>query len=233
MIGRSMHRKACIYFLHGNCRYGDSCRFSHVIRAAEYVHTEPDGVGDHRRSGAEAELKSVAPFKLEDLQSHLEGEMASSALSSSHSDALVYFPSGQDNLEALWKGFLMPADPRQVWPMNSQTQALNFINSGLYSLTKENTTRLFVKELGKPEGQGVSVMQKLLDLKYSNEAGMQRDVVSFQKGLVPLVTMLTMRRIELLSPHMDEANYIYSFVRTAHFQLCGIYLEKLKEIPQH
>lgn len=76
------------------------------------------------------------------------------------------------------------------------------------------------------------VIQELLDLKYSNDAGRRRDVVSFQRGLVPFVTLLTMRRMEMVSQHMDEANYVYAFIRTAHVQLFQVYLEHLEQIVE-
>ncbi|CAI5723385.1 unnamed protein product [Peronospora farinosa] len=39
-----------------------------------------------------------------------------------------------------------------------------------------------------------------------------------------------MRRMEIVSQHMEEANYVYAFVRTAHMQLFRLYLEHLNEI---
>ncbi|CAH0486771.1 unnamed protein product [Peronospora farinosa] len=124
----------------------------------------------------------------------------------------------------------MPLDPSNPWLVNSQTQALNFINSGLHALTKDNMATQFVRELGKTEGRGVLVIQELLDLTFSNDAGRCRNEVSFQRGFVPFVIMLTMRRMEIVSQHMEEANYVYAFVRTAHMQLFRLYLEHLNEI---
>ncbi|KAG6620839.1 NFX1-type zinc finger-containing protein 1 [Phytophthora cinnamomi] len=169
---------------------------------------------------------------MEALETQLTDKLASGTIFSGPSDALVCFWPGKDSLEGLWKGFLMPPEPDNPWLVNSQTQALNFINSGLHALNKDNLAPQFVRELGKTEGRGVLVLQELLDLKYSNDAGRRRDVVSFQRGLVPFVTLLTMRRMEMVSQHMDEANYVYAFIRTAHVQLFQLYLEHLDQIVE-
>ncbi|CAH0482405.1 unnamed protein product [Peronospora belbahrii] len=152
---------------------------------------------------------------------------------SGHSDTLVCFWPTRDRLDGLWKGFLKPLDPMKPWVMNSQTQALNFINSGLHALTNDNIIAThFVRELGKTQGCGLIVMQDLLNFTYSNDAGSSRTRVSFQRGLVPFVILLTMRRMEMVSQHMDEANYVYAFVRTAHVQLFQLYMEHFKQLVE-
>ncbi|KAG2767654.1 hypothetical protein Pcac1_g21236 [Phytophthora cactorum] len=231
-----MPPKVCFSFQRsGTCRFGDSCKFAHTAGADLQKSTiqlpastrEPSG----SRSNVNNSIDSV-PFSLETLQTQLAGKLTSGALISSHSDALVSFWPGRDRLEVLWKGFLMPQDPDNIWRVNSQTQALNFINAGLHALTKDNLAPQFVRELGKNEGRGVLVIQELLDLTYSNDAGRRRDIVSFQRGLVPFVTMLTMRRMEMVSQHMDEANYVYAYLRTAHVQLFRLYLDHLELIVE-
>jgi hypothetical protein len=228
-----MYQKACVYFRSGTCRFGDSCRYSHERSSGEAV-----GPGYNRtRSGGSSEAnvrdpEATSAFTLQELQGRLAEKLTSSALSSGNSDALVSFWPDEDRLETLWKGFLTPRDPSAPWLVDSQTQALNFISSGLCALTEDKTTSPFVKELGRTGGRGVAVIQSLLELKYSNDAGRQRDVVSFQRGLVPLVTMLTMRRLELVSLHMDEANYVFSFVRTAHARLFKLYLQHMGELVE-
>ncbi|RLN90337.1 hypothetical protein BBJ28_00013206 [Nothophytophthora sp. Chile5] len=172
----------------------------------------------------------TAPFSMEAARTQLAAQLASNALCSGHSDALVSFSPGQDRVEVLWKGFLMPQDPTNPWELSSQTQALNFLNSGLHALSNDRLASNFVRELGKTDGQGVFLMQDLLDLEYSTDAGRQREVVSFQRGLVAFVTMLTMRRMQMASLHMDEANYVYTYMRTAHVQLFRMYLEQLDDI---
>ncbi|KAG6957112.1 hypothetical protein JG688_00011105, partial [Phytophthora aleatoria] len=232
----TMPPKVCFSFQRsGTCRFGDSCKFAHTAGADLQKSTiqlpastrEPSG----SRSNVNNSIDSV-PFSLETLQTQLADKLTSGALISSHSDALVSFWPGRDRLEVLWKGFLMPQDPDNIWRVNSQTQALNFINAGLHALTKDNLAPQFVRELGKNEGRGVLVIQELLDLTYSNDAGRRRDIVSFQRGLVPFVTMLTMRRMEMVSQHMDEANYVYAYLRTAHVQLFRLYLEHLELIVE-
>ncbi|KAE9245768.1 hypothetical protein PF002_g7081 [Phytophthora fragariae] len=180
----------------------------------------------------ERESAPVSPFSLEALETQLTDKLASGTIFSGHSDALVCFWAGKDNLEVLWKGFLLPPEPNNPWLVNSQTQVLNFVNSGLHALHKDNLAPQFVRGLGKTDGRGVLVIQELLDLKYSNDAGRRRDVVSFQRGLVPFVTILTMRRMEMVSQHMDEANFVYAFIRTAHVQLFRLYLEHLEQIVE-
>ncbi|ETL45649.1 hypothetical protein L916_04299, partial [Phytophthora nicotianae] len=230
--------KICFNFQRtGKCRFGDSCKFSHTTDNNLQNSTIQLPTSTHTRenNGPRSNVKNPAasiPFSLETLQIQLADKLASGVLYSSHSDALVVFWPGQDRLEVLWKGFLMPQDPSIVWRVNSQTQALNFINSGLYALSKDNLAPQFVRELGKNEGRGVLVIQELLDLTYSNDAGRRREIVSFQRGLVPFVTMLTMRRMEMVSQHMDEANYVYAYLRTAHVQLFRLYLEHLEQIVE-
>ncbi|ETM51997.1 hypothetical protein L914_04280 [Phytophthora nicotianae] len=230
--------KICFNFQRtGKCRFGDSCKFSHTTDNNLQNSTIQLPTSTHTRenNGPRSNVKNPAasiPFSLETLQIQLADKLASGVLYSSHSDALVVFWPGQDRLEVLWKGFLMPQDPSNVWRVNSQTQALNFINSGLHALSKDNLAPQFVRELGKNEGRGVLVIQELLDLTYSNDAGRRREIVSFQRGLVPFVTMLTMRRMEMVSQHMDEANYVYAYLRTAHVQLFRLYLEHLEQIVE-
>ncbi|KAG7387259.1 hypothetical protein PHYPSEUDO_014545 [Phytophthora pseudosyringae] len=237
--GGAMPPKLCFNFQRtGKCRFGDACKFAHATagsnngvapRATAAQHPRENHCGP--RSGVNDPTES-APFSLEKLQTQLADKLTSGTLFSGHSDALVCFWPGRDRLEVLWKGFLMPPDPGNVWRVNSHTQALNFINAGLHALTKDSMASQFVRELGRTEGRGVLVIQELLDLTYCNDAGRRRDAVSFQRGLVPFVTLLTMRRMEMVSQHMDEANYVYAYLRTAHVQLFRLYLEHLEQLVE-
>ncbi|GMF19711.1 unnamed protein product [Phytophthora lilii] len=237
-----MPPKLCFSFQRsGRCRFGASCKFSHSqgggneeepLNRGNYVNSYgKDGGGGRRNDGATDSVVTT-PFSLDKLQTRLAEKLAPSTIFSGHSDTLVCFWPGRDRLEVLWKGFLMPKDPNNPWRVDSQTQALNFVNSGLHALAKDNLASQFVRELGKTEGRGVLVLQELLDLPYSNDAGRRRDVVSFQRGLVLFVAMLTMRRMEMVSQHMDEANYVYAYIRTAHAQLFRLYLEHLVQIVE-
>ncbi|CAI5747321.1 unnamed protein product [Peronospora destructor] len=202
-----MPRKPCFHFLYRKCRYGDSCKFSHTMSAASdttffqehntrgYSRTGLLNIGSER-DDISREPVAVPTFSLNALETQLRENSASGRICSGHCDTLVCFWPGRDRLEVLWKGFLTPLDPSNPWLVNSQTQALNFINSGLHALTKDNTATQFVRELGKTEGRGVLVIQELLDL----------------------------------SQHMEEANYVYAFVRTAHLQLFRLYLKHLNQI---
>ncbi|KAL3665452.1 hypothetical protein V7S43_009487 [Phytophthora oleae] len=226
-----MPPKICFNFQNtGKCRFGDSCKFAHGA-------TQPPSGNNFQRERTSSNNYStdptpVAAVSLETLQTQLEDKLKSGALFFGHSDALVCFWPGRDRLEMLWKGFLMPQDPNNIWSVNSQTQALNFTNSALHALTKDNLAPQFVRELGKTDGRGVLVIQELLDLTYSNDAGRRRDLVSFQRGLVPFVTVLTMQRMEMVSQHMDEANYVYAYLRTAHVQLFQLYIEHMEQIVE-
>uniref|UniRef100_H3HDJ4 DNA2/NAM7 helicase-like C-terminal domain-containing protein n=1 Tax=Phytophthora ramorum TaxID=164328 RepID=H3HDJ4_PHYRM len=203
----------------------------------EYSAAEEEAMMHKKHNGGrqrDTDESSVAtsPFSLETLETQLAEKLESGAIFSSPSDVLVCFWPGADRLEVLWKGFLMPQDPSKVWQVNSQTQLLNFVNSGLHALTKDNLAPQFVRELGKTDGRGILLIQEMLDLTYSNDAGRQREMVSFQRGLVPFMTMLTMRRMEMVSQHMEEANYVYSFLHTAHVQFFQLYLEHLEQIVE-
>ncbi|KAI9907263.1 hypothetical protein PsorP6_016116 [Peronosclerospora sorghi] len=167
------------------------------------------------------------PFKTQ-----LAEKLASGTIFSGPSDTLVSFWSRGDRLESLWRGFLCPSDPSKPWFINSQTQALNFINSALYALTKDTSATHFIRALGNHEGRGVVVLQEILDLTYSIDAGTRRDVVSFQRGFVPFVTMFTMRRMDMMSQHLDEANYVYAFVRTVAVQVFQTYLDHLTQLVE-
>uniref|UniRef100_M4BLR6 Uncharacterized protein n=1 Tax=Hyaloperonospora arabidopsidis (strain Emoy2) TaxID=559515 RepID=M4BLR6_HYAAE len=241
MGGRMFPKKPCFYFQReGRCRFGDSCRFVHgrapdnVVLQTPFRRENTKSFSSGRQNH-DVTLESVGrapPFSLTAFKAQLTEKLASSTFFSGHSDTLVCFWPGANRLEVLWKGFLMPHSASDPWPVNSQTQALNFVNSGLYALTNDNIAPKFVRELGKTEGRGLLVIQELLNLTYSNDAGRGREVVSFQRGLVPFVTMLTMRRMEMVSRHMSEANHVYAFMRTAHVQLFQLYLKHLEQMVE-
>lgn len=185
MLGnKGMHqKKACVYFLSGTCRYGESCRFSHAIgvpadAVGSMSSTRLARVDDHSSTDALADSSS----------DFFQAGGAPAATSCEAGVEFVIFRSFRCvGLLLAWtrrlgravEGLLTRADP---WPINSQTQALNFINSGLYALTTENSASAFVKELGKTDGRGIAVLRELLELEYSTDASRQRDVVSFQRG---------------------------------------------------
>ncbi|KAL4130028.1 hypothetical protein PRIC2_006034 [Phytophthora ramorum] len=212
------------------CESSDFPEYSAAEEEA-MMHKKQDSNGGRQRNTNESSV-ATSPFSLETLETQLAEKLESGAIFSSPSDVLVCFWPGADRLEVLWKGFLMPQDPSKVWQVNSQTQLLNFVNSGLHALTKDNLAPQFVRELGKTDGRGILLIQEMLDLTYSNDAGRQREMVSFQRGLVPFMTMLTMRRMEMVSQHMEEANYVYSFLHTAHVQFFQLYLEHLEQIVE-
>ncbi|OWY94346.1 LOW QUALITY PROTEIN: hypothetical protein PHMEG_00035950 [Phytophthora megakarya] len=139
-----MPPKVCFNFQRsGKCRFGDSCKFAHGHN--DVSQKENKSFSRENSGGRRSDVKSAPtlPFSLEGLQTQLGEKLKTSTIFSGHSDALVCFWPGQDRLEVLWKGFLTPQDPDNVWRVNSQTQALNFINAGLHALLKDNLAPQF------------------------------------------------------------------------------------------
>ncbi|KAF1778026.1 hypothetical protein GQ600_16208 [Phytophthora cactorum] len=112
-----------------------------AVRVDEAVRSRRDDSGNaavqRGDTGFVATHASTSTFSLQKFQDQLVDKLTLSSLVSGHSDALVCFWPGSDPRGVIWKGFLMPRDPSHPWRMDSQTQALNFINSGLYALTTE------------------------------------------------------------------------------------------------
>ncbi|TMW58314.1 hypothetical protein Poli38472_011902 [Pythium oligandrum] len=234
--GRKKQSAVCRHFAQGgNCRFGSTCRFVHAV----------DGGGGSRKDSTRRQLDAPTPsttttssFSLAELRRVLTEQLHRDLVMNAHaSDALVVLwdkhPDGYKQ-DVRWKPFLLVETTAKPRTLTTSNDAMIFVNSALQALRSPSVAPEFIRALGERGGMGVEILERFVRFEYSESAGRKRDVVSFQRGLVPFLMLLTSKRLDQAARlNVQAANYVYSCVVEHRQELFGKYIERLAQVVYH
>lgn len=149
---------------------------------------------------------------------------------------VLWEPSDGNKQDTRWKRFLMPESSANPKELATQTDVLILVNSMLHALIKNPAiASQLIRTLGQRDGMGVEVIERFAkEFEYSESAGRKRELVSFQRGLVPFFIALTSRAmLSAAQMNIGGATYIYSCVFDNWEALFDAYIEKLVMVVDH
>lgn len=153
------------------------------------------------------------------------------------SDPLVVLwsqhPEGHKQ-DTRWKRFLLVDSTNNPRELATHVDAFVFVNSALHALRNPAVAQEFIRALGKREGMGVEILRRFADFEYSESAGRNRELMSFQRVLVPFLMVITSQRMaKAATLNVEGANYVYSCLVEHREQLFNKFIEKLVQVVYH